>query len=106
MGLVMLTVSSHLLQRTSGEDGVQLQLVRADRQQAERHEQEERQMRQDAVHDAAGDSPVSCKHPWQDVYWHLAGFGHQHVHFPVHKELWLAIALTLASALSLSCCDL
>lgn len=43
-----------MLQRTSGEAGVRLQLVRANKAQAERHEQEQRQMQLEAIHDAAG----------------------------------------------------
>ena len=43
-----------MLQRTSGEAGVRLQLVRANEAQAERHEQEQRQMQLEAIHDAAG----------------------------------------------------
>lgn len=59
--------NSCVLQRISGEVGAQLQLVRADQQQAERHEQEERQMRQDAIHDAAGKAVLCCALLWCGV---------------------------------------
>ena len=47
-----------LLQRVSGINGVQLQLVRASPEEAKQHEEEERQARLQAIHDAAGFTAV------------------------------------------------
>ena len=44
----------HLVQRVSGLEGVQLQLVRATPQEAQQYKEEERQARLQAIHDAAG----------------------------------------------------
>ena len=43
-----------MLQRVSGLLGAQLQLVRATPEEAKQHEEEERQARLQAIHDAAG----------------------------------------------------
>ncbi len=42
------------MQRVSGGEGVQLQLVRATLEEAKQHQEDERQARLQAIHDAAG----------------------------------------------------
>lgn len=48
------------LQRLAGEEGVQLQLVKASQQEAQQREEEARQARLDAIRDAAGVRSLPC----------------------------------------------